>query len=303
MPHTSRRHRQTPNDRGPGHVNHGKKRVEITDDEGWTHVANPSTSTSNASRHLKRTAINSLDGAGDDEDPTTVHLLIPPAEAPPRLTLAELTRQFESHSLTWTQSATCERLHAALREETDLSAIERIVCIGLGSPSGLVRGGWVDRRSVALYQLSALVSVVNLVDRLREDDRSGVPVYAQDPVFNALDRSLLSSRAITVVDHPAAFTLVTHSTFLFCPGAERAHLDSLLPSSPAMVFGGPLEDNPSETLARWLATTRSAKVPEFAGNSHAFWHMRLYWRDRPDAGEEDDDDDNKVTTQLAGKRG
>jgi hypothetical protein len=303
MPHTSRRHRQKPNDRGPGHVNNGKKRVEITDDEGWTHVASPSTSTStstsNASRHVTRTTINSLDGAGDDEDPTSVHLLIRPAEAPPRLTLAELSRQFEWHSLTWTQSATCERLHAALREETDISAIERIVCIGLGSASGLVRGGWVDRRSVALYQLSALVSVVNVVDH----DRSRVAVYAQDPVFNALDRSLLSERAITVVDHPAAFTLVTPSTFLFCPGAERAHLDELLPSAPAMVFGGPLEDNPSEPLARWLATTRSAKLPEFAGNSHAFWHMRLYWRDRPDAGEDDDDDDNKVTTQLTGKRG
>lgn len=35
-----------------------------------------------------------------------------------------------------------------------------IVCLGLGSLSGLLRGGWVDRRNVSLYQLAALVSII-----------------------------------------------------------------------------------------------------------------------------------------------
>lgn len=43
--------------------------------------------------------------------------------------------------------------------------LENIVCIGLGSPSGFLRGGWVDRRSVSLYQLAALVCVMELISK------------------------------------------------------------------------------------------------------------------------------------------
>lgn len=43
--------------------------------------------------------------------------------------------------------------------------LENIVCIGLGSPSGFLRGGWVDRRSVSLYQLAALVGVMELISK------------------------------------------------------------------------------------------------------------------------------------------
>ena len=41
--------------------------------------------------------------------------------------------------------------------------VDRIVCIGLGSPSGFLKGGWVDRRNVSMYQLAGLVSVVDLM--------------------------------------------------------------------------------------------------------------------------------------------
>jgi hypothetical protein len=43
--------------------------------------------------------------------------------------------------------------------------LENIVCIGLGSPSGFLRGGWVDRRSVSLYQLAALVCVTESISK------------------------------------------------------------------------------------------------------------------------------------------
>lgn len=38
-----------------------------------------------------------------------------------------------------------------------------IVCIGLGSPSGFLRGGWVDRRAVSMYQLAALASILEWI--------------------------------------------------------------------------------------------------------------------------------------------
>jgi hypothetical protein len=66
-------------------------------------------------------------------------------------------------------------------------------------------------------------------------------VYAQDPVFNALDKMLLASLGIQIVQDPAAFALVDKRTFLYSPGAERSHLVKMLPLSPAWFFGGPLE--------------------------------------------------------------
>lgn len=44
-------------------------------------------------------------------------------------------------------------------------SVERIVCVGLGSPSGFLRDGWVDRRSVSMYQLAALESIKLLLQR------------------------------------------------------------------------------------------------------------------------------------------
>lgn len=127
-------------------------------------------------------------------------------------------------------------------------------------------------------------------------------VYAQDPVFNGFDKQLLQSLGITVVEHPTAFNLVNQHTFLYCPGAERAHLEQLLPSSPALVFCGPLEsafisssldnnsnnpdnneaeeDDEEDILATFVRTRRSLQLPQFEPNAHAFWNMRLYWEER-----------------------
>lgn len=65
---------------------------------------------------------------------------------------------------------------------------------------------------------------------------------AQDPVFNTLDKQLLESTGIRVVEHPVAFTLINDRTFLYSPGAERVHLLDMLASNPTLFFGGPLDD-------------------------------------------------------------
>lgn len=156
MPHTARKYRRRTNLPGPAH---SSKRVEITDSSGWTHIT---------SRNL---AISSKRGGkkgfsqGDDNDNDDDELQLLPAEAPPRLTLAELKRQYEAHSQQWKSSQTWKRLQRALQSQVGAVArtLQNVVCIGLGSPSGFVRGGWVDRRSVALYQLAALVSVLDML--------------------------------------------------------------------------------------------------------------------------------------------
>ncbi|KAJ9347812.1 hypothetical protein DTO027B9_8819 [Paecilomyces variotii] len=251
MPHTSRKKKAT-----------AQKRLEIADDDGWTHVTKGG--------NVPRRAVKTAEG----------ELL--PAEPPSRLTIGELKKQYEAHRQKWDESSTNETLNHVLRERLSQSMknIDNIVCIGLGSPSGFLRGGWVDRRSVSLYQLAALAAIAGLFETL-DTQSAAVQVFAQDPVFNDFDKELLQSLGITVVEDPKAFELVNEGTFLYCPGAERAHLDRILASNPAILFGGPLDNlSPEqEVLASYVQTRSSLQLPAFEPNEHAFWNMRLYWKD------------------------
>jgi hypothetical protein len=57
-----------------------------------------------------------------------------------------------------------ERVKARMEASSPADAVDAVVCIGLGSPSGFLRDGWVDRRAVSLYQLAALASIKDRVD-------------------------------------------------------------------------------------------------------------------------------------------
>lgn len=107
-----------------------------------------------------------------------------------------------------------------------------------------------------------------------------IPVYLQDPVFNELDCALFESLGMTVVKSPEGFELVTRNTLLFCPGAERKHLDLILPSKPGLVFGGPLENTESAIIQGFVGESGSRVLVPFTANEHAFWMTRLYWRER-----------------------
>ena len=280
------------------------------------------------------------------EEPT-----LTPAEAPGRLTLSDLQTQFQTHRERWEASESWTKLTGVLEEQLNraqeqasssadaggptpsppsLRPVDAIVCIGLGSPSGFLRDGWVDRRSVSLYQLAALASIKDQVACSFPDlfgfgflalvsfldiflffflaiswinfdllllrllpysvyptltthpftgtTSSNLKVYAQDPVFNALDESLLAALNITVIKHPEAFSHITANTMLFCPGAERKHLELLLPSKPWLLFGGPLEHADSGgVLQGYVDGAGSYCLPVFEALEHAFWNMRLYW--------------------------
>jgi hypothetical protein len=134
MPHTPRR-RKLPL----------RKRIQVADEDGWTHIT-----TSGVSAHR---AIQARD-----------YKLLP-AEPPLRLTIGELKKQYETHRQRWRSSSAGDALDSVLRSRaaSSVGGIDRIICIGLGSLSGFVGGGWVDRRSVSLYQLAALESVIEFL--------------------------------------------------------------------------------------------------------------------------------------------
>ncbi|KAL3452191.1 hypothetical protein BJX65DRAFT_293350 [Aspergillus insuetus] len=274
MPHTSRRKK---------HPSQQHKRLEVTDSSGWTHV----TTSGNARRLNNRRDHNpnqdSISEPQQQEQQQQKELEPPlsPAEAPPSATLSHLQRQLNESRRRWEGSATWASAQDALRRALPLAGSGdegedvSIVCVGLGSPSGFLRGGWVDRRSVSMYQLAALASVMGLF----EDQAPNRPikVYAQDPVFNDHDCALLESLNITVLEHPGAFEKVSRRTLLFCPGAERRHLELLLAHDPAIVFGGPLEDIDSGVVTGFIRARESVQLPLFEEQEHAFWRMRVYY--------------------------
>ncbi|EAL91720.1 SRR1 family protein [Aspergillus fumigatus Af293] len=276
LPETTRHHRYTkmPHTRRPRKSDsriQQQKRLQVTDAEGWTHV----TTNKNVRRALRPN--QSADG-GQSTTP-----LLMPAEAPSQLTLGDLHTQFNGYRERWEGSETWRVMADTLRRRFEgtssisdpvphATELENIVCIGLGSPSGFLRGGWVDRRSVSLYQLAALVGVMELINKYCPS----ITAYAQDPVFNQLDRLLLNSLGITVLEHPEGFAKVSSRSFLYCPGAERTHLEQLFAADPPLLFGGPLEGVESEVVDRYLGTRESVRVPTFEINEHAFWNMRLY---------------------------
>lgn len=174
MPHTSRKKRSSIP---------AQKRLQVTDDDGWTHV----TSGSNV-RRVMRTARGQvprehptpaqLDGATDIiEEEKYTEPELKPAEAPARLTSDEFRAQYATHREKWLASETWKILRSQLDERmrermrivsegkgTEVGAstvgpVDAVVCIGLGSPSGFLRDGWVDRRTVSMYQLAALEAI------------------------------------------------------------------------------------------------------------------------------------------------
>jgi hypothetical protein len=157
MPHTRRPRKPDPKPQQ-------QKRLQVTDADGWTHV----TTNKNVRRALRA-------NHSADEGQSTTPLLMP-AEAPAQLTLDDLQTQFNGYRERWEGSETWRVMADTLRRRFEGSSsiadsdpsttpLEDIVCIGLGSPSGFLRGGWVDRRSVSLYQLAALVGVTELMSK------------------------------------------------------------------------------------------------------------------------------------------
>lgn len=135
------------------------KRLEITDDEGWTHVTK---SNAPVARKFKTKA--RLNTVKPIQLESSTEPLLSPAEAPPRTTIVQLRKQYAVHLERWKSSSAWECAQTILQNQGSRSvkSLRNVVCIGLGSPSGLVRGGWVDRRSVALDQLAALNSILDV---------------------------------------------------------------------------------------------------------------------------------------------
>lgn len=166
MPHTRRKK--------PPSNQH--KRLQVTDDSGWTHVT--------TAKHARRVHRQPNSKHGQIQQDEEALGPLEPAETPAKTSLADLQSQLGLYRERWEGSATWECAVRGLQRvlpgcenkgvgepegdaDADADADSRsgvsVVCIGLGSPSGFLRGGWVDRRAVSMYQLAALGSIMSWI--------------------------------------------------------------------------------------------------------------------------------------------
>lgn len=152
------------------------KRVEIVDAEGWTHVVTKPAGVSkdSKSKGQKKEAKGAQQGDGQQgprhdvrKKTHIVQDVLVPAELPDGLTLEQLEGTLREYQRRWKESKAWNCLRETLKDhclrEARILKVDKCVCVGLGSPSGLLRGGLVDRRNVSMYQLAALLSILEVL--------------------------------------------------------------------------------------------------------------------------------------------
>jgi len=185
-----------------------------------------------------------LSSAADEACNTSeLQLLRRPKEARSGESLPELRARYERIARSWRGCEARARLAGVLRDRGLLEGVRKTVCLGLGSPSGETGAG------SALWQLAAFVDMRGMVEGTgtgtvtvetpllwwlwwwcssslipymsidkQSNPTSARPAsFAQDPIFNTLDTSLLASLNISTLDNPTAFAQIDDSTLVFAP--------------------------------------------------------------------------------------
>jgi len=146
MPHTSRRKRNAPT-----------KRVEVTDDDGWTRVT-----TTNQERRRPIAVENSATLLQTQERgwKTT-----PEKGA----TVEKLKQDYKRVQTQWTESDSCRALVSLMQEKVLLEDGEwdRCLIFGSGSFCGL-RQGWILRKHTSMCQLAVLQTMQSTIGKSRQ---------------------------------------------------------------------------------------------------------------------------------------
>ena len=206
MPHTSHRKRKATQ----------TKRQEIIDEDGWTRItsyARPSTTPTMTEYPLRPS--DGAHHAPRDFPPSSVAPM-PPQEGS---TLDILRARFLKIQARWLDTTLCKNLEETLTHRILPTSpqISSSVLFGTGSFCGDAVH-WVDRHESAYFQLAAFFT---LADVIREVQGNAVMMYAQEPYYNELDKALLKSLEVVVVDEGKGFEILDDKAFAYSPAAER----------------------------------------------------------------------------------
>ncbi|KAF7591027.1 hypothetical protein BBP40_002045 [Aspergillus hancockii] len=112
---------------------------------------------------------------------------------------------------TWLESRSCRDLEHHLATLQTTATIHKIVCFGLGS-LGRLCGYYCTR---AHTQHAAVETMVASLAKRGLNGGQEIKCYAQDPVYDEIDKECLTSIGITPLDDPKGFLEVDQHTLVF----------------------------------------------------------------------------------------
>ncbi|KAL9640114.1 MAG: hypothetical protein Q9164_000501 [Protoblastenia rupestris] len=189
-----------------------KKRLQITDSSGWTHVITGPKQIPLESDLVCRLQILDLD-----------------SEVP----IAKIAEKQDKYNGIWRESECCTQLLHILEQDVltrKSLLITRCICLGLGS--------FTSGRESSKYQLATLIWMLEILhtkDAIQE-------IVFQDPAFTNSDINYLESLGFTVLDSPHGFDRIDPNTFLFAPHLEsNIYALALQNDLPALSLGSEVE--------------------------------------------------------------
>lgn len=133
----------------------------------------------------------------------------------PHISVEKLQEYYATISNEWLGCTARRNVTSILGGEAEvqrLKGMDKLVCLGLGSLSAEFNPH--GRRSA--WQLAVFMDIAEMVRELKGTG-SDLALYAQDPVFNAVDAAFLRSFAIEIVEDSTAFEMIDESAFVFAP--------------------------------------------------------------------------------------
>jgi hypothetical protein len=103
------------------------------------------------------------------------------------------------------------------------------------------------------------------------------PAYAQEPLYNTQDATLLSTLGIQKIEDPKGFEVLNPYSFAFCPGAEQSVVMRTLSAEPLIYWGGKLDtyrgsmDYPQSSMITGGHETNSAGDSIRDGTPTSLW--------------------------------
>ncbi|KAF5865095.1 hypothetical protein ETB97_005336 [Aspergillus alliaceus] len=161
--------------------------------------------------------------------------------------LEAVREAFARKRQTWLESASCRNLEHHLATLKTTATIQKIICFGLGSLGRL--GGYHCTR--AHTQHAAIETMVAALAKRGLNRGQEIKCYAQDPVYNEVDKKFLWGNGIIPLDDPKGFLEVDEHTLVFSvsPNVPVKQIVTDLQSPAAMVWN---TVNPSDNDKYWI---------------------------------------------------
>ena len=237
-----------------------KKRVEVTDSSGWTHV---------------------ITGRTNVRKPSDICSQLSALQMSDKIPLELLVEEHMRYVNVWQESECWQKVVKILQDNVLSNSRIRLtncVCLGLGSLSA--------GKESSKYEVAALVIILRLLGEAHAIEK----VIFQDPAFNDVDEAFLTGLGYHTVSTPAGFESINQHTFCFAPHLEHdVFAMALRPAHPALCIGNSdiLADRPLQSSAvdsketlkvfrPFINATSSTTMPDFQQDTWCQF-TSIYW--------------------------